>query len=58
MISFSEPYLVYDIHLGRLLADKRIRGAEGWRSLIRNSPREEDAQEEEPGLRHELGEDV
>ncbi|CAB1443626.1 unnamed protein product, partial [Pleuronectes platessa] len=42
------PYLVYNIHLGCLLADKRIRGAEGGTSLVRNSPGEEDAQKEEP----------
>lgn len=47
MIFHPKPYLVYNIHLGRLLADKRIRGAEGGRRLIRNSPGEEDAQEEE-----------
>lgn len=47
MIFPPKPYLVYNIHLGRLLADKRIRGAEGGRRLIRNSPGEEDAQEEE-----------
>lgn len=47
MISPSKPYLVYNIHLGRLLADKRIRGTGGGRRLIRNSPGEEDAQKEE-----------
>ena len=49
MISSLEPYLVYNIHLGRFLADKRIRGSEGGERLIRNSPREDAALREEPG---------
>lgn len=36
-ISSPKPYLVYNIHLGRSLADKRIRSAEGGSRLIRNS---------------------
>lgn len=55
MISPLKPYLVCNIHLGRLLADKRIRGAEGWRRLIRNSPGEDDAQEEEQDCVTRLG---
>lgn len=47
-ISTPNPYLVHNIHLGRSLADKRIRGAEGGRRLARNSPGEEDTREEEP----------
>lgn len=47
MIFAPKPYLVHNIHLGRSLADKRIRGAEGGRRLTRNSPGEEDAREEE-----------
>ena len=42
VIFLLKSYLVYNIHLGRLLADKRIRGAEGGRRLIRNSPGEEE----------------
>lgn len=48
VILTPNSYLVHNIHLGRSLADKRIRGAEGGRRLARNSQGEEDTREEEP----------
>ena len=39
MIFPPKPYLVYNIHLGRLLADKRIRGAEGEEASHPEQPR-------------------
>lgn len=38
LIFIPEPYLVHNIHLGRLLVDKRIRWVEGGRRFILNSP--------------------
>lgn len=54
----AKPYLVYNIHLGRLRADKRIRGAEGGRQLIQSSQRQKAAKEGRAPLRHDLDKGV